>query len=101
VIFFPFKADIRLPGIPVMTIVVSLLCLLVYWQQARLDSALYDYANSYCESQTSRKDALVLKKLAGSDSSYDASSVCLKTYLQSCLPRLNIESASEKSTKKR
>ena len=78
--FFPFRADIRLPGIPILTILICLLCLFVYWQQSQSDADLYNYTNTFCEQQDSPIDRLVLKKIASSDE-FDGYDACSTVYL--------------------
>jgi len=78
--FFPFRADIRLPGIPILTISICVFCLFVYWQQGRSDADLYTYANTFCEQQKSQIDGLVLKKIASSDE-FGGYDICTAVYL--------------------
>ncbi len=46
--FIPYRAGIKFTRIPVMTIVVAVVCLLVYWAQARNENRIVASAKSYC-----------------------------------------------------
>jgi membrane associated rhomboid family serine protease len=46
--FIPYRAGIRITRIPVMTIVVAMVCLLVYWAQERNEHRLVESARQFC-----------------------------------------------------
>ena len=47
-VFFPYKAQIKLTKIPVVTILISLLCLAVYIEQSRNERALFKQTAEFC-----------------------------------------------------
>ncbi len=74
-LFFPFKADINLSRLPVLTILVSLLCLYIYWQQTTSEQAFSDYTNTFCAEQKSRIDRVVMHKIA-KDNGQSKKTIC-------------------------
>ena len=46
--FIPYRAKIKITRIPVMTLAVSLLCLLVYWAQEKSATRIVRSAETYC-----------------------------------------------------
>jgi membrane associated rhomboid family serine protease len=48
VVFLPYKAQIKLTKIPVVTILISLLCIAVYIEQYRNEQAIYTQAETFC-----------------------------------------------------
>ena len=80
-IFFPYKADVLLPRMPYLTIFISILCLLIYWQQEKSEAEYYAYISDYCQQKTSRVDNLVMKKLAELED-FPRDNVCAYVYLK-------------------
>lgn len=79
-LFFPFKADVILPGIPVLTILISLLCLVIFWQQTESNARLVEYADAFCARQDSRIDKVILDKIA-SPERLKGKNICEGLYL--------------------
>ena len=50
-VFFPYKAQIKLTKIPVVTILISLLCLAVYIEQSRNERALFKQTAEFCTAE--------------------------------------------------
>lgn len=74
-LFFPFMADVRLPHFPFITILITILCLTIYWQQAESDIELAEYTSNFCSKQEGRIYNIVLKKIAASKN-YQGEDVC-------------------------
>ena len=74
-LFFPFKADINLSRLPILTILVSLSCLFIYWQQSVSEREFSSYTNEFCVKQDSRIDQVVMKKIAD-DNGYPVKQAC-------------------------
>ena len=49
--FIPYRAKIKITRIPVMTILVTVLCLLVYWSQEKSDARVLQSADAFCTDQ--------------------------------------------------
>jgi membrane associated rhomboid family serine protease len=49
--FIPYRAGIKITRIPVMTIVVAVVCLLVYWAQARNENRIVASAKAFCTAE--------------------------------------------------
>ena len=64
---FPYRAQIELRRIPVLTIVLSLLCIGVFIAQSSSDREFKDAAVAHCEHETSRGFLQALRRAAGSD----------------------------------
>lgn len=78
-LFFPYKADIRLARIPFLTILISVFCLVIYWQQSLSDNEIARYTGTFCEQQKSRIHKVVMTKIAGSQK-VDYSDICSAVY---------------------
>lgn len=68
-------ADVRLPRFPFITILISILCLAIYWQQAKSDMELAEYTSIFCSNQEGRVYKIVLRKIAESKD-YQGKDVC-------------------------
>ena len=65
--FFPYLAKIELHRIPVLTILVSLLCVGIFAAQSSNQHALQDAAAAHCEHEDGRGFLLALRRVAGSN----------------------------------
>ena len=65
--FFPYRAKIELHRVPVLTILVSLLCIGIFAAQSSNWRALNQAAAEYCEQEHGRGFLLALRRLAGAD----------------------------------
>src|SRR5689334_23609623 len=54
-ILFPYRAQIKLHKWPVMTIAVSVVCLLIYYLQSGNEQRLEDYTTNFCAHQMARE----------------------------------------------
>ncbi len=64
-IFFPYKADIDLPRFPFVTVLVSLLCVVIFWQQAGNESRIVEKTVAFCQGQRSDMTEIMYKKISG------------------------------------
>ena len=67
--FFPYRAKIELHRVPVLTILVSLLCIGIFAAQSSNRRALNEAAANYCEHEHGRGFLQALRRIAGSDDS--------------------------------
>lgn len=49
--FIPYRAKIKITRIPVMTILVTVFCLLIYWSQEKSDTRILQSADAFCTDQ--------------------------------------------------
>ena len=63
--FFPYRVNLPLGRIPVLTIFIVILCLVIYFQQYTSKQAIESTFQSYCQQQTDRDFRITLKKLLG------------------------------------
>lgn len=63
---FPYRAQIQLQRIPVLTILVSLLCLGVFVAQSNSERALKDAAVAHCDQEDGRGFRQAPQRIAGS-----------------------------------
>ncbi len=68
-LFFPYRVDIDLKRLPFITILISILCIFIYYQQSVSERAINNSASEYCQKKQSRIFLLVVKKVTQSDDS--------------------------------
>lgn len=66
-LFFPYKVDINLKRIPVITIMVCLLCLAVYYYQVTNNARIEQSAVKFCENNDEKLFAVIVKKITGAN----------------------------------
>lgn len=66
--FIPYRAKIKLTRIPWATIAIMLVCLLVYWGQARNEARVVDYAKAFCAPPIAAEIERAQKEYVHSDS---------------------------------
>jgi hypothetical protein len=71
-VFFPYRAKIELHRVPVLTILVSLLCIGIFAAQSSNRGALNQAAVEYCEHEHGRGFLQALRRITGSDDSRTA-----------------------------
>lgn len=69
-IFFPYKADIELHRLPVITVLVALVCIFVFLQQRSSAAAYVDALNSYCTESTQRSMLTISRYLPEHEESH-------------------------------
>ena len=79
-LFFPFRADIKLHRLPILTILISLLCLFIYWQQSQSEARLYEYTSTFCAEQKGKIHKVVMNKLARANN-YSKEDICHAVFL--------------------
>jgi membrane associated rhomboid family serine protease len=65
-LFFPYSADIHLGRIPIITILISLLCIGIYFKQSGNEQELTAFADSYCAQKWGRNYNIAMSKLSDS-----------------------------------
>lgn len=63
--FFPYRVNLPLGRIPVLTILIVLLCFFIYFQQQNSQKAIESSFQSFCQQQTDRDFRITMKKLVG------------------------------------
>ena len=63
--FFPYRADLELLKIPLLTILVCIVCIAVYWQQAKNQELVASATKSFCQQPSPRMYRMVIKKATG------------------------------------
>jgi len=66
-LFFPYRVDIDLKRLPIITLFICLLCIYIYYQQSVSEIAINKSAAEYCQKKQPRIFLLVVKKLTQSD----------------------------------
>jgi membrane associated rhomboid family serine protease len=61
-LFFPYRADIQLTTLPIVTIAIVLLCIGIYVLQVRNEQAIVDKASDYCATRMSAELKQVLAR---------------------------------------
>lgn len=64
-LFIPFKVDLYLNRLPVITLLICILCIGVYYGQAENETAVKQAAESFCQEKGETIWRLVLSKTAG------------------------------------
>ena len=64
-IFFPYKVDLDLRSIPLVTLLVCALCIAIFFQQFTRDMAINKAATTYCKQGHQRTFLLVIEKITG------------------------------------
>jgi membrane associated rhomboid family serine protease len=65
--FFPYRSDLTFHRPPIVTILVCLICVIVFYHQIKSEHELAEHAQQYCADNTSRMFDLTLQKIqAGS-----------------------------------
>src|SRR5689334_10555851 len=75
--FFPYRARIELHRIPVVTILVSALCIGVFIAQSNSARSFREAAVTHCEHETARGFLQALRRVAGSDDSQTCTALML------------------------
>ena len=63
--FLPYRADFEVTGIPVITWLVCLVCIVVFFEQQKSSRDITQTAEKYCSQDHPRRFWLTMKKLAG------------------------------------
>ena len=63
--FFPYRLDASINNLPFLTVLICLLCCLVYWQQYSKDTAYFDQLEKFCLYQLSKRERSWLERVHG------------------------------------
>jgi Rhomboid family len=69
-IFFPYKADLVLNRLPIITVLVALLCVFVFLEQQSSASAYSEALHSYCNENTQRSMQMIARYLPEHEESH-------------------------------
>jgi membrane associated rhomboid family serine protease len=69
-IFFPYKADVELDRLPILTLIVCFVCILVFARQVVSDQAYNRAVEQYCAQLTSDERSLMRYLVLPADDSY-------------------------------
>ncbi|MEE8261956.1 MAG: rhomboid family intramembrane serine protease [Gammaproteobacteria bacterium] len=79
-VFFPYKAQIKLTKIPVVTILISLLCLAVYIEQSRNERALFKQTAEFCTAKVAGQIELIADRYLSDLQSWPCEYILLDVY---------------------
>jgi len=85
-LFFPYSADIHLGRLPIFTIIISLLCIVIYFKQSNNEHELTGFAESYCAQDWGRYYDITLSKLSDQDQQQVCSHVMVTAQLSRDVP---------------
>lgn len=66
-LFFPYSADIHLGRLPIYTILISLLCIVIYFNQSDNEHELSQFSEQYCAQDWGRYHDLTMSKISKKD----------------------------------
>jgi len=80
VLFFPYKAQIKLTKVPVITILISLLCIAVFIEQSRNERALFEQTAEYCTAEVAGQIELIADRYLSDLQSWPCEYILLDVY---------------------
>jgi membrane associated rhomboid family serine protease len=80
VVFFPYKAQIKLTKVPVVTIAISLLCLAVFIEQSRNERALFEQTAEFCTAEVTGQVELIADRYLSDLQSWPCEYILLDVY---------------------
>jgi len=80
-VFIPYRAKIKITRIPTITIVVAVVCLLVYWAQQRSWDRIETSAKAYCTAEVAAALERPQREIIHSD--FDCPTILLHIYFRS------------------
>ena len=69
-IFFPYRAQIKLTKVPIVTIAISLVCLVIYYEQYHNERAIEEHASEFCTGKVADKINRIIERYL-KDEHYD------------------------------
>jgi membrane associated rhomboid family serine protease len=66
--FLPYKLDSQLNKIPYITLVICIVCIVIYWNQYRIDGRYYEAIQAYCNTNIERGDLILMRKVTHQES---------------------------------
>lgn len=85
-LFFPYKAQIKLTKVPVVTILISLLCIAVFIEQSRNERALFEQTAEYCTAEVAGQMEWIAGQYLTDSRSWSCEYILLDVYAR---PRPN------------
>ena len=76
-LFFPYGVDLNFPRFPILTIVVSIICIIVYVMQGNSFHKSVESAQMFCEKNHERLFMSSVEKITGDKSSENCAQVLL------------------------
>ncbi len=67
-IFLPYKMDSNINRIPIFTLIISVVCVLVFLNQYFKDSQHYQAINNFCHESLERSDLILLRNITNTES---------------------------------
>lgn len=67
-IFLPYKMDLDINRIPIFTLIISVICILVFLNQYFKDSRHYQAINNFCHESLERSDLILLRNITNTES---------------------------------
>ena len=61
--FFPYRIDANRSGIPFLTILICLLCMIIYWQQYSVDKRYFQSIEQFCTQDLSKREIAWLDRI--------------------------------------
>ncbi len=78
-LFFPFRADIRLARFPILSLLICVACLFIYFKQVQSEHELAKYTKQFCQLNQSKADTSVLKNLSSSQN-FHGKDICYSLF---------------------
>ena len=93
-LFFPYKVDINLKRLPILTILVCIVCLVVYYFQYQNNRVIERAAIKYCESNKEKLFGVVVEKITGERSVRNCAKLIYSIHVSEA-PQFKIQSLAE------
>lgn len=62
-LFLPYRIDSRKSGLPILTVLICIICVAIYWQQYTVDNRYYRALDYFCNHGLSKHEAAWLNKV--------------------------------------
>jgi len=85
-LFFPYSADIHLGRIPIFTIIISLLCIGIFYKQSGSEHELMKFADGYCAQSWGRNYDVAMSKLSANSHQQVCSYIMVEAQLSRDVP---------------
>ncbi len=79
-IFFPYRAQIKLTKIPIVTIVISVMCLAVYIEQYSNENAIEEHVYAFCTPKVAGQIERIGRRYITGGGTYPCESILLDIY---------------------
>ncbi len=61
--FIPYRIDSRKSGLPILTVLICIVCIFIYWQQFAIDSKYYQSLEKFCTTSLSKREISWINKV--------------------------------------